>query len=338
MAQKSPQAKHGWTTWVPDDALKPTGPVECLKSAVERLGPFRFETCKEAELGPRAAHTRISISRQLAIEQVVGLAFALNRERYLEQGAPRSSDVIENLLHLQKLTMELSEFIKGLDDITLHHLRTGGTGIRGAADIQAFPFFDEADAAGLPAPGILHHKSATSPWLERLEALSHYANSVRTMFMVKQGVDSGKAVDKGGNTNLHKKLMGSTQFQLVSHGWYVYDLFKPREATGTEGGPFHLFVMEIFEFATGLDAEEHSKLTPWVKRVAKTHRQFADLMESQQVIRKEQEEVWRSKELSGPEKDKRFAELTERYLASERERYELWELLYPYTYGRVSRQ
>ena len=53
----------------------------------------------------------------------------------------------------------------------------------------------------------------------------------------------------------------------MSAGWLVFDMFKQGEATATEGGPFHSFLMmSVFEFATRQDPEQ-SKLMPQYQRI-----------------------------------------------------------------------
>jgi hypothetical protein len=46
-----------------------------------------------------------------------------------------------------------------------------------------------------------------------------------------------------------------------------------KHARGTEHGAFHDFLKHVFEYATGLDAEDHSSLSTWMKTLAGLLRQ-----------------------------------------------------------------
>jgi hypothetical protein len=80
----------------------------------------------------------------------------------------------------------------------------------------------------------------------------------------------------------------------VQDAIFVFDRFRPEDAKGTEGGTFHQFLMAIFEYATGLDPESHSKLLRYVKDVAKAYRlrrraeiRHEQLFQQQQLLRRE---------------------------------------------------
>jgi hypothetical protein len=103
-------------------------------------------------------------------------------------------------------------------------------------------------------------------------------------FLDRKGIDDIDHADKGGNTNLIKEMAGSPEWALVSGGWLVYEMFKPGEATGTEGGPFHSFLMRVFEFATSKNPEE-SKLLPHIKSIVPERRRYMELkIREQQLV------------------------------------------------------
>jgi hypothetical protein len=109
-------------------------------------------------------------------------------------------------------------------------------------------------------------------------------------FLERKGIGSIDRADVGGNTNLLKEMAGAPEWGLVLGGWYVYDLFKPDTATTTEGGPFHLFLMNVFEFATGQDQEE-SKLVPLIKKIVMAGRRFKQIAKREKVLGQELDDL-----------------------------------------------
>jgi hypothetical protein len=217
--------------------------------------------------------------------------------------------------------------------MTRHRLQTAGSGISSFSKFVHFPLMDEADVAGLPTPAGWNPPDTEFRWVHRLKALSEYCGSVRGSFLITKGIDNADVPDKGGNTNLYKALYGSPRWMLAQEGWLLYELFKPGTGTGTEGGPFHLFLMDVFEFATGLDPEEHSKLERWLKHVPKVNRRLQEIrVEEVNLIRMQCAIDSPKEKFALGERQKRHAEVEEKMAALERERYDLWAELYPYSY------
>jgi hypothetical protein len=334
MAAKNSQANLRWTTEIPDEATKPAGPVESFKKAIERLGPFQHRLQDDADrLGPwQALHGRMAVSKELACDRVWLLARNYNRQTILDEGAPRNKDVLEALTKLETFTGELARFLASVDDITLQLLQTAGSGVARFSEFIKFPLMEDADTSGLPTPAGWGNQTE-SRWVKRLNALSQYANACGRMFLLAKGFDGNDLPDKGGNTNLYKTLYGSARWSLVQGGWHVYELFKPDTSTGTEGGHFHLFLLDVFEFATGLDPEEHSKLMPWVKHVVKVNRRMEALTQKELELIEEQCEIDSPDlKLSFAERQRRHSEVEQKMAAVIQEKYELWPELQPYSY------
>jgi hypothetical protein len=339
-AQKARDSER-WTATIPDEETWPAGSVECGRKAVAKLGPFRHKLHDEADrLGPREGFNgRIALSEELACERVWILARQYNRQERLGRNAPRSRDVVERLTKLENLAGELARYLESLDDITRHRLQTGGTGISDFCKVVSFPLMEAADVAGLPAPPGWQSDETPPAWVQRLKALSEYANWSLNMFLRSKGIDSVDAPDRGGNTNLHKNLYGSARWAFVSEGWHLYELFKSGKATGTEGGPFHLFLLDVFEYATGLDPEAHSKLVPWIKSVSKANRKYQEILDRERALEKERDVVQSSAtKLSPAERLDRIAEISQKLIEVERERYEAWPALFPFSYPQTARQ
>ena len=330
MATRDKRKPDRWTAAVPDEKIKPAGSDDCAIRAIERLGPFKHKLCEEAErLGPRVRG--VALSEQLAFEQILTLAINYNRQAQLEHGAPRSKAVVERLRKLETLAGELARHLTSLDDITRHRLQTAGTGITDVSKYPPYPLMAEADAAGLPTPAGWDDE-ASCRWVKRLEALSLYANTTLSMFLCSKGIDSVDLPDKGGNKSLYKDLYGSARWAFVNGGWVVYELFKPNKATGTEWGPFHLFLLDVFEYATGL-TEVHSKLTQWLKPVSKANRQMQQLCDEECALIQEQGEIDSPRlKLTLQEREKRHAEVGQKLMALKLKCDDLWPSLFPFSH------
>jgi hypothetical protein len=267
-----------WNLTRAEKGCEPVGPVEAARRAINLLGPFKYQTKQEALLQPPSRNAaRIRVSEELAIERVWALATTLNRVQILTQGAPRRKDVVNSLDKLERAAAEFADTLESLDDITRHRLQTGGSGLELFGKYYPNELMNTANVDGLPRPAETGEKGTQCQWISQARALSRYAGAVRTNFLISKGIDDPDHVDDGGNTNLIKEDFGSARYQLVQEGWHVYDLFKPGEQTGTEGGPFHLFLCAIFDFATGQPPEEHSKLMPLVKTACKLNRELKAL-------------------------------------------------------------
>jgi hypothetical protein len=217
---------------------------------------------------------RMCVSWELAVNRVCYLAATFNRVQILTDGAPRRKDIVESLDKLERAAAAFADVLESLDDITRHRLQTGGSGIGLFKKYFSNDLMIRANVDGLPLPSGVGDEGIQCQWIIQARALSQYAGAVRTNFLISKGIEDPDRVDRGGNTNLIKEDFGSARYQLVQEGWHVYDLFKPDEQTGTEGGPFHLFLCAIFEFATGQSPEEHSKLMPLVKKACNFNREL----------------------------------------------------------------
>jgi hypothetical protein len=273
MAKQKPSA--AWTAICTEQDCEPVGPIEAAQRAINLLGPFKYRTRDEANRHePPPNGSRIRVSQEFAVERVYALATMFNGVQILTDGAPRRKDIVESLDKLEHAAAAFADVLESLDDITRHRLQTGGTGIGLFRKYFSNDLMKKANVDGLPRPSSAGEEKTQCQWISQTRALSQYAGAVRTNFLMSKGIDDPDRVDRGGNTNLIKEDFGSARYQLVQEGWHVYDLFKPDEQTGTEGGPFHLFLCAIFEFATGQLAEEHSKLMPLVKKACNFNREL----------------------------------------------------------------
>jgi hypothetical protein len=274
---KSPRR---WTTKLKAGDAEPRGSADCLKRAVENLGPFKRRLKVDAErFGPWSGFgVGIPLSEEYAIEQVKILAHNFNQQTALERDAPRSKDVVEELQKLETLAGELARYMRSLNDMTRHRLHTAGSGIDVFLSYWATTSSRQADVHGLPKPGG-DRSDDNCPWVQRLEALSEYAGQTVNGFLISKGIEDVDRPDKGGNTDLFKEAFGSARWSLVNQGWHIFETFKPGTSTGTDHGPFHRFLLDVFKYATGDDSEDSTKLMPWIKHVVKANRQAQKLAE-----------------------------------------------------------
>jgi hypothetical protein len=318
-----------WTADLPDNASRPLGSEESMQRAVERLGPFKYRRDVDAErFGPWGGpNNRFPLSEEFAIEQVLRLARIYNQQAHLESGAPRLKNVIDDLIKLETLSGELARYINSIDDMSRHALKTAGSGTNRFLEDWTSPLIEAAEVPSLPAPGV---ENGPCQWVHRLESLSQYTNLVVTNLLAGRGITNHDALDKGGNTNLYKNIHGTAQWNFVNQGWHIHEIFKSGTSTGTEDGPFHRFLLDVFEYATGRP-DESSRLMHWVKHVSKVNRQSAELTKRELALIREQSAVDRRKP-SLAERKQRYSEIEEKMKAISRERYELWPQLYPFTY------
>ena len=267
----------------------------------------------------------LRLSEELAIEKVFKLALAYNQLALLERASPRLKDVADVLIEIAELSGKLAEKLSSTDDETRHLLATAGTGIdRYLADWTS-DLIKVANVPGLPMPGGTQDEVADFGWVKELNALSEYVKFARSNLFIRKNIADPSAPDKGGNTNLFKNERGSARWTLVNEGWHVFELFKPNMSVGTENGLFHAFMLDVFEYATGLDPFEHSKLLPLVKRAAKTNRRAAVLTKREhELIDKEASIDAGDSKLTPKERRQRHAEVDAKLADIIRERQALW--------------
>jgi hypothetical protein len=312
---------------------RPRGPAECLENAVGRLGPFAQRQQVDAEKcgpwgGPR---NRTPLSEELAREQILALTVGYNRRVVREQNAPRSKHVLNQLNKIKELADGLAGQLRSLDDQTRRVLQTAGSGVAGYLGHVTSEIIEATYVPGLPLPGSSPESENESDWIVILDGLSEFCSFATDNFLMAKGIEDVRHPDKGGNTNLYRESYGAASWFLVNEGWYVHELFKPNTSKGTEGGAFHVFLLDVFEYATGLDPEEHSKLMPWIKHVCRVNRQSADLIQRELSLIDEQIAIDSPESrLSLEERKKRHAEVEAKFLALRQEQFDLCPKLYPF--------
>jgi hypothetical protein len=242
------QVSKRWSSHVAED-IPPLGSETCAEEAVEILwntGPPEMIETLEGE--------RVKPSKELARKYVVELAKKFRHDSFLIKDAPRVGSDVREIRRIQSLAKALGDALRDSNDDTRIALQMGAFNPFG---LPVSPIVEQCDAAGLPLPGRAGADGNPRRWERRLLALDLYLGHCI-------GICSQK-VDRGGNTNVYKSEWGSPRSALVTSGWYVFQIFRPGEATASENGAFHRFVDCIFEYATDREATAHAKLASHLK-------------------------------------------------------------------------
>jgi hypothetical protein len=315
--------KSHWRATCSEEECAPIGPVESGRLAVAALGPFKFRTYEDADTAPLGDRGESPVCEAFACDQVVRLAQAFRRGLTLSKGAPRRKELLITIDTIEQLSGELARLISGLDDMTIHYIQTTGSGITRYREFVTADVMKEAEVDGLPQVG---GDNRTCAWVRRLSALSQYMNLTRAMFLIRKNIESpDEPADKGGNTSLYKEIYGSPRWHLVHEGWHLYDMCKPNQATGHVDGPFHAFLKYVFEFATGLDPEQDSKLTGWLKKLCRANREMKEVM-----LRRDQLEEELNMLTPTSANKAREEEIYVEYALIDRQHAKLWYEIYPF--------
>jgi hypothetical protein len=316
--RKNAGQKERWTLDCPDDVRKPNKPSH-LRTAVDRLGPFKFETQAEAR---RHGHLvmlgdqECGISKELAQELVKDIACRFNVEEHLARGAPRFAHVLDRLTVIRDMAVALADELDLLDDISRYEL------LRGNLNAEAGPLMRASRAHNLYLE-----------WISQLRKRSMYIERVQRFMVERRKREKREPIDRGGNTNMWKEQQGAPRWGLVNDAIQIFELFKAGEATGTERGNFHEFVNDVFEYATGREGTTHAKVESWVKILVKAHREARKL----QSVYARHDAEWNSLTDRDPmrtsiDTEKRLLEIVRNEMKLDQRQWELWQAMWPHAY------
>jgi len=331
MPKKTAVLQNRWTLACDEETSRPKKPSYLAKVVDEHLGPFAHETRAEAlEHGAYFDHNgkRLGISRELASELVEDAARRFNTEEYLERSAPRFKHVVERLKEQKRLVDALIAHMESDDDITRHELQNAGTSTEHQERFGAL--MEAADVKALPRVSTDKTDGGTS-WVDRLKSLSCYIETTTINLVAWRRRQNLSEVDKGGNTNLWKETIGIPRWGLVSDAIWIYEMFKPGKATGTESGPLHKFILDLFEYATGREGNKHAKVEDWLKKLVPAHREDKRAEKKEAKLDAEIDELILRDSESRTEWDlKRVTELTIAVNEIRQKREEYWQIMWPH--------
>jgi hypothetical protein len=219
----------------------------------------------------------IAVCEEEATRLVNKLAELYNLARYNSADAPRVKQILDNLDLISKRADSLKEVLMSLDDLTIVGLRRIGT----SGDKATHRLALTADADGLLPlhDRLLADSEPESTWTKRLGALSQLARETQADVVGVSGPD------KGGNTNALTNIIGSPNEFLAREGLAVFDAFATCPGTGYEGGPFHSFISDTFEYAMGIEGESGASLIGPVKAAVR-ERNFRKQQREEELVLK----------------------------------------------------
>jgi hypothetical protein len=185
-----------------------------------------------------------------------------------------------------------------------------------------------ANIEGLPRP-VPQYGGRSSQWLQQLESLSYYIKEKLEVATHSRSAEGRGPSDTGGNTNLWKETFGPAAWSLVTDALRLFDIFKPGQATGTEGGSFHNFVLAIYEYATGKEGEEHAKVNDWIKKIVKPTRLDRALEIEEDRLRAEEIAIFKGRGPLTEAQNNRLGEIALRLNEIHKQRVELWKDTWP---------
>jgi hypothetical protein len=310
--------RRRWAAEVSDEKAAPTGQAKYLKLAMTALGPFEHRLMSEVAEGVPC--------EEYARNETYKLATDFNRQRLLNNGAPRPKDVTEELRQVSLRAGQLASALSSLNDLTRGHLQAAGSKKEGDTSSRRLELFKQSNAKGLPSPTTATQEASDGLWIEQLNALRRLSDGVSRSFKAFRGVGDNDRIDKGGNTNLHRELYGPPEWTLVTRGWFVFEQFKPGIAAGTGSNAFHVFLKNTAEYAAGSDPNEKRNVLQAIQRI------IAPLRRSDELIHEAAQIDRRIRELEAQRPISRKTEvliekLTKKVEGARKERGELWPKL-----------
>jgi hypothetical protein len=254
------------------------------------------------------------LCKELAQELVEDIACRFNVEEHLARDALRFAHVLDRLKVVRDMGLAYADELESLDDISRYELLRG--------NLNAEP--------GRPMKDTRAHRLYLE-WINQLRHRSLYTENVRQTLIERRKSRKREPVDRGGNTNVWKEREGAPRWGLVNDATQIFELFKPGEATGTEGGAFHEFVNDVFEYATGREGTTHAKVESWVKKLVKAHREQRELQSECARLAAEWKNLTdRDPKRTNTKIEKRLQEVFMDELQLDRRQRELWRVMWPH--------
>jgi hypothetical protein len=326
MGKKRAAQVNRWAPTCDENIVRPKNRGK-LQEVLSHLAPFERRSAAAAihdGLIWEEGGEKFGISEELARRLIRQAAEDFNRSEYLSLDAPRFSHLTQMLNRLVEAVDALREEMEALDFFALHLL-------------HHVPEYDTrwgalaigANIEGLPRP-VPRYGERSSQWLQQLESLSHYTKEKLEVATRSRSAEGRDASDKGGNTNLWKETFGPAAWSLVTDALKLFDIFKPGQATGTEGAPFHSFVLAIYEYATGKEGEEHAKVNDWIKKLVKPSRLDRALEVEQGNLIAEEIAIFKGRAPLTKTQHNRLSEIDQRLNEIHNQRIDLWKATWPH--------
>ncbi|MGE0666172.1 MAG: hypothetical protein AB7O49_06395 [Sphingomonadales bacterium] len=286
---RSSRSAARWSADPPLDRYQPQGPEACLNEALELLGPFEFETIEDHDVAADklvAEHSPGPLkdddlwvagllndlsfpwhSREEARKAIEEIALDYLRNTDVKAAVPTPAAVLGRLKKLQLGADALRRQLHEADQYVHEALWMAWKG-RSGDDRDALwhywrtqswvdPVSHKDVFESLLGDELAPHLPRWSLVMEHLtmtlSELSALASSGAELFEVAWVGDEGKS--QGRRSNLFRKRFGDPKWRLAGRCWHLFEECKPGTASGTEGGPFFLFVGQVLEYATGIEMD-----------------------------------------------------------------------------------
>jgi hypothetical protein len=243
--KKSAIKKSRWTFECSDEVKKPKKPGH-LRVAVDRLGPFKFET--EAEARRHGLLVKLpdgeprDCSRELAKKLVEDMAWRFNAEQHLARDASRLVHVLRQYEVIRDTALAHASALETLDDIGRYELLS--------VDLKAEPGREMKDSQAY---------RLYVDEISRLRKRDLDIDRVEQNLINSRKNTKGEAVDRGGKPNLWYERRGSPYWGLVHDALTVFNLFKAGEAIGYGDSDFQQFVNDASFFTYSEPAASFSR-------------------------------------------------------------------------------
>ena len=286
---------YRWSRYQYRGRNQPKGSPDALHRALLAVGPLTNE---------HQPHLLALCPCEQCVEKNIrNVAAAFNARTLVIEGAPRKKTVADNLRRAQDSARAFAETLLALDDYSRHLLDVPHEYLED--DGHSTRLYKAARGEDLPKPETKNAPAQDGSLVEQLRALEKYFNERLGQF---RGYDDevDASFDKGGNTNLMKDQMGPPALHLVRDCWYFFQNLKPKQATGSENGPFLHFVNCVYEYATG-ELEENSTILNWTKKLARLLRHHDELLQKLGPLECELDDL--KLDAPTPVRDQRIAQL-----------------------------
>jgi hypothetical protein len=255
--------QSNWSRVVPKSRSAPKGGRDALERAKMQLAPFDQH---KSSYSPY-----LCLCEECIESRIIDLAIGYNSQKLLIENAPRVKEVLKNLERISTVATDLADALVGMDNVSREYLWEISEPDVNQGIIN--PHQAAAVVLQLPRPKTEREPASDGPLVESLQALAQQAKSRSRELPGLNG--RSNVVDKGGNTNIIKREIGSPAAHLVQWSWYVFEECRPGTATASDNGPLVAFVNFVHEYATGVP-DENSTVLHWVKKLAK-HLRSCDL-------------------------------------------------------------
>jgi len=243
---------------------QPRGDAVHLQNAKKFLAPFSQTSLS----GPD-----YKLSEQFAEFQIKEIAALYNSHSIQAATSPRSNAPRERFAALARKATELHRLIATMGDIERAFYE-------GADEDREL--YEQAKVDWLPRSSVTPRPDSDSKWLTQLAAFSKLSTKVLGIYNQKVGPDVG------GRTSVHTEMHNSPEYVLINYGWELFEKHRPGEATTSETGDFHMFLQQIYEYATARGANEVGApaLIPKIKQMLKPLRDYQNYIQNSRLADK----------------------------------------------------